>query len=49
MPSKDEITLAEGWQWDNDWTVDMNRGCDDEGMVGFLSSITIFVNHTHVF
>lgn len=31
MPSKDELQLPEGWQWDQDWLVDMNRGVDDEG------------------
>ena len=36
MPSKDEMELPEGWKWDNEWNVDMNRGVDDEGM-SFLS------------
>ncbi|XP_067936252.1 myoferlin-like isoform X2 [Watersipora subatra] len=31
MPSKEDMELPEGWKWDADWTVDMNRGVDDEG------------------
>lgn len=33
MPAKEEIDLPDGWKWDQDWTVDMNRGVDDEGIV----------------
>lgn len=31
MLPKEEIALPDGWKWDQDWNVDMNRGCDDEG------------------
>lgn len=31
MPDKEELELPNGWKWDQDWTVDMNRGVDDEG------------------
>lgn len=31
MPDKEAIELPDGWKWDNEWVVDMNRGVDDEG------------------
>lgn len=31
MPARDEISLPEDWQWDDDWQVDLNRAVDEEG------------------
>ena len=41
MPAKEEIDLPEGWKWDQDWTVDMNRGVDDEGIVFYFQRCSI--------
>ena len=31
MPSKDEVVAPEGWNWDKEWEIDLNRAVDDEG------------------
>jgi len=31
MDHRDELPLPEGWKWTTDWTVDLNRACDEEG------------------
>ncbi|XP_070540972.1 myoferlin-like isoform X9 [Ptychodera flava] len=28
---RDEIEAPEGWEWDDDWQIDLNRGVDEEG------------------
>ncbi|KAK6186023.1 hypothetical protein SNE40_008141 [Patella caerulea] len=30
-PGRDEIVLQEGWKWDEEWQVDLNRAVDEEG------------------
>ena len=29
--SRDDITVPEGWFWEDDWTVDHNRPVDGDG------------------
>ena len=26
-----KIKIPEGWKWTDDWTVDIDRACDEEG------------------
>ncbi|XP_077992044.1 myoferlin-like isoform X14 [Glandiceps talaboti] len=28
---RDEIEAPEGWEWDDDWQIDLNRGVDEDG------------------
>ena len=30
-PSLEEFASPEGWQWEDDWTPDLKRACDDNG------------------
>ena len=30
-PSRDETELPEGWEWQDDWLIDLNRAVDEEG------------------
>ena len=40
MPSKDDVVAPEGWNWDQEWEIDLNRAVDDEGKVNicFISA-----------
>ena len=29
---RDETKLPEGWKWTDDWVVDVNRACDENGL-----------------
>ena len=33
-PSRDETELPEGWEWQDDWLIDLNRAVDEEGGCG---------------
>ena len=28
---RDEVELPEGWEWQDDWLIDLNRAVDEEG------------------
>lgn len=31
IEDRDNTTVPEGWKWVDDWTIDLNRACDEEG------------------
>ena len=31
LPARDEVELPEGWAWEDDWQIDLNRAVDEEG------------------
>jgi len=33
VDDRDKTPIPEGWKWIDDWTIDMNRACDEEGKI----------------
>lgn len=38
IEDREKTTLPEGWKWTDDWTIDLNRACDEEGKNSFNMS-----------
>ena len=33
---RDTMKIPEGWKWTDDWTADLDRACDEEGLYSFI-------------
>ena len=47
MAGKEETELPVGWEWQEDWNVDLNRAVDEEGKNSF--NTRPFVRETFIF
>lgn len=46
MQNRANIKPPEGWEWLDDWQVDINRAVDEEGIYTFPSH-NCFLNHAN--
>lgn len=43
------MPLPEGWKWDDDWQIDLNRAVDEEGQFMLLQNTDTETPGFHVF